>query len=130
MIPEGTPMKRALVLALPLVLAACVGSRFAPLEGMPAAIGETVSVGAIRATPRAVFEDSRCPEGVRCVQAGRVVVSTEVSGDGWSEIVPLALGEPQTVGGATITLLSAQPRAYPDRRAPRREYRFIFAGGA
>ena len=44
MIPEGACMKRAVVLALPLVLAACVGSRFAPLEGMPAAIGETVSL--------------------------------------------------------------------------------------
>lgn len=130
MIPEGACMKKAVVLALPLVLAACVGSRFAPLEGMPAAIGETVSVGTLRATPRSVVEDSRCPEGVRCAQAGRVVVSTQVSGDGWSETVPLTLGEPQTVGGATITLVSAQPRAYPERRAPRREYRFIFAGGA
>ena len=124
------PITEAVVLALPLVLAACVGSRFAPLEGMPAALGETVSVGTVRATPRSVVEDSRCPEGVRCAQAGRVVVSTQVSGDGRSETVPLTLGEPQTVGGATITLVSAQPRAYPERRAPRREYRFIFAGGA
>lgn len=130
MIHQGAFMKKAIVLALPLLLAACTGSRFAPLEGMPTAIGETVSVGTLRATPRSVVEDSRCPVGVRCVQAGRVVVSTEVSGDGWSETVPLTLGEPYAVGGATIILVSTQPQAYPDRRAPRREYRFIFEGGA
>ena len=130
MIQQGAFMKTAIVLALPLLLAACAGSQFAPLEGMPVALGETVSVGPLRATPRAVIEDSRCPEGVRCVQAGRVVVSTEVSGSGWSETVPLTLGEPSAVGGATITLVSARPRAYPERRAPRNEYRFVFAGGA
>lgn len=123
-------MNRAVVLALSILVAGCAGSNFAPLEGMPAAIGETVSVGALSATPRSVIEDSRCPDGVRCVQAGRVVVSTQVSGDGWTETVPLTLGEPASVGGTTITLLAAQPPAYPERRAPRNEYRFIFADGA
>ncbi len=130
MIHEGFSMKRAIVLALPVLLAACAGSKFAPLEGMPTALGETVRVGAFEATPRSVVEDSRCPAGVRCVQAGRLVVSTQITGEGWSETVPLTLGQPHTVQGRTITLVSGRPEMYPERRAPRSEYRFVFAGGA
>ena len=129
MIPEGACMKRAVVLALPLVLAACVGSRFAPLEGMPAAIGETVRVGALAATPRRLVEDSRCPLSVQCVQAGRVVVSTRITGPGGTETVPLVLGEPYPVQGATVTLVSARPEKWSERRRPRDEYRFVFEGG-
>ena len=48
-------------IALPLValLGACAGSGFDPLEGMPAALGDTVRVGSLLATPRLVVEDSR-----------------------------------------------------------------------
>ena len=120
------------VLALPLValLGACIGTDFAPLEGMPAALGETVRVGSVLATPRSVVEDSRCPYDVQCIQAGRLVVSTRLDGDGWTETVPLTLGEPYTAGGTTVTLVSGRPEKFSERRTPRHEYRFIFEGGA
>jgi len=130
MIHEGFCMKRAVVLALPALLAACTGTTFAPLEGMPAALGETVRVGSLQATPRVVIEDSRCPAGVRCIHTGQLVVSTQVAGEGWSETVPLTEGQPFTVQGRTITLVSGRPAAFPERRPPRNEYRFVFAGGA
>ena len=123
-------MNKAIVLLLPVLVAGCAGSRFAPLEGMPAALGETVSVGSFLATPRRLLEDSRCPLTVQCVQAGRVVVSTEISGPGGTETVPLVLGQPYAVSGATVTLVSARPEQYRPRRNPRREYRFVFDGGA
>jgi hypothetical protein len=122
-------MHRSLVLLVPLVLAGCAGSRFAPLEGMPAALGESVRVGSLVATPRRVVEDSRCPQDVQCIQAGRVVVSTQLSGDGWRETVPLTLGEPYAVQGTTITLVSVRPDKYSARRRPRSEYRFVFETG-
>jgi hypothetical protein len=116
--------------ALPLaaLLWSCASSDFAPLEGMPAAIGETVRVGTLLATPRSVVEDSRCPYNVRCIQAGRLVVSTRLVGDGWSETVPLTLGEPYQVQGTTVMLVSGRPEKYAARRTPRNEYRFIFEG--
>jgi hypothetical protein len=119
-------MKYLAALPLAALLGACATSDFAPLEGMPAAIGETVRVGPLLATPHSVIEDSRCPMGVRCVQAGRLVVSTRLSGDGWSETVPLTIGEPYAVQGTTVTLVSGRPEKWSERRRPRNEYRFIY----
>lgn len=122
-------MNKAIVLLLPALLAGCAGSRFAPLEGMPAAIGESVRVGPLTATPVRLVEDSRCPLAVQCVQAGRLIVSTRLEGEGWSETVPLTLGEPYAVQGSTVTLVSGRPEKWNDRRRPRNEYRFVFESG-
>jgi hypothetical protein len=122
-------MHKAIVLLLPALLAGCADGRFAPLEGMPAAIGETVRVGAVTATPVRLVEDSRCALTVQCVEAGRLIVSTRLEGEGWRETVPLTLGEPYTVGGSTVTLVSGRPEKWNDRRRPRSEYRFVFEGG-
>lgn len=122
-------MNKATIFLLPLLLAGCASSRFAPLEGMPVAIGETVPVGTLAASPRSVVEDSRCPDNVQCVWAGRLVVSTRIDGEGWSETVPLTLGEPYSVQGRTITLVSGRPEKFSERKRPRNEYRFIFEGG-
>jgi hypothetical protein len=122
-------MNRAIALLLPALLAGCAGSDFAPLEGMPAAIGETVRVGALTATPVRLIEDSRCPYNVQCVQAGRLVVSTRLNGDGWSQTVPLVLGEPFPIQGTTVILVSGRPEKYSPRRRPRNEYRFIYEPG-
>jgi hypothetical protein len=122
-------MNKALALLLPLLLGACAHGGFDPLEGMPAALGETVTVGPLRATPQSVVEDSRCPANVQCVQAGRLVVLTRIDGPGWSETVPLTLGEPYPVPGAVVTLVSGRPELFRPRRVPRPEYRFIFEGG-
>ena len=122
-------MNKAIVLLLPALLAGCADGRFAPLEGMPAAIGETVRVGTLTATPVRLVEDSRCPLTVQCVSAGRLVVSTRLEGEGWRETVPLTLGEPYTVGGSTVTLVSGRPEKWNERRRPRNEYRFVFEGG-
>ena len=122
-------MHKAIVLLLPALLAGCAGSGFDPLEGMPAAIGETVRVGPLTATPVRLVEDSRCPLTVQCVQAGRLIVSTRLEGEGWRETVPLTLGEPYAVGGHTVTLVSGRPEKWNERRRPRNEYRFVFEGG-
>ena len=119
-------MNRTIALLLPVLIGGCAASGFAPLEGMPAALGETVRVGTLTATPRAVIEDSRCPLTVQCVQAGRLVVSTRLEGDGWSQTVPLTLGEPYAVQGTTIMLVSGRPEKWSERRRPRNEYRFIY----
>jgi hypothetical protein len=123
-------MNKAIAFLLPALLGGCAGSGFAPLEGMPAALGETVRVGSLTATPRSVVEDSRCPITVQCVQAGRVIVSTQITGPGGTETVPLVLGEPYAVQGATVTLVSARPEKWNERKRPRREYRFVFDSGA
>jgi hypothetical protein len=97
--------------------------------GGPARIGESARVELLSATTEKVLEDSRCAKGVQCVWAGRVVLSTRISGAGWHETVPLTLGEPYTTHRTTITLVSVTPEKRAGEIAQKR-YRFTFAGGA
>lgn len=76
---------------------------------MAAVEGEGVTVEFV-----SVVEDSRCPVGVQCVRAGRVVVAVRVSRAGQAgEEVNLA-SDPKdatakTVNGYTVALISVQP---------------------
>ena len=124
-------MKSIAALPFLALLAACVGTPLPePIpDGQPVGLGETVHVGGLIAAPRRVTEDSRCPLDVQCIQAGRVVVTTRLDGQGWSETVPLTLDEAYLTHGTTVTLVSVRPDKYSDRDTPRAEYRFIFDGG-
>jgi hypothetical protein len=124
-------MKSITALPFLALLAACAGTPLPePIpDGQPVGIGETAQVGSIIAAPRSVTEDSRCPINVQCVWAGQVTVNTRLDGSGWSETVPLILGEAYSTHGTTITLVSVRPDKYAERDIPRAEYRFIFAGG-
>jgi len=124
-------MKSIAPLPLLALLAACAGTPLPePIpDNMPAGLGETVHVGRLVAEPRSVEEDSRCPIDVQCIQAGRVVVNTRLNGDGWTETVPLTLGEAYATHGTTVTVVSVRPDKYSARDIPRAEYRFIFDGG-
>lgn len=42
------------------------------------ALNQTAIVGSVRVTPVGIIEDSRCPTNVTCIQAGRVVVQTDI----------------------------------------------------
>jgi hypothetical protein len=124
-------MKSIAVLPLLALATACVSTPLPePIaDGMPAGLGESVQVGALVATPRSVEEDSRCPVDVQCIQAGRLVVNTRLDGAGWTETVPLILGQAYATHGTTVTLVSGRPEKYADRKTPRAEYRFVFEGG-
>lgn len=106
-------MKAALLLAA-LALSACVT---VPPAGPPmrgdglAQLGEATRVGAMVVTPQAVVEDSRCPINVRCVWAGRLVISARVIYNGGSEEFhgPITLGVPLSLGREQVTLVSAEP---------------------
>ena len=124
-------MTKPIVLLLPALLAACASTPLPePIaDGMPAGLGEAVQVGKLIAEPRSVEEDSRCPIDVQCIQAGRVVVNTRLDGDGWTETVPLTLGEAYATHGTMVTVVSVRPDRYSARNTPRAEYRFILEGG-
>ena len=99
---------KMLLLPLLAALAACATTT-APTDGVvEAGIGETARFGAVTVRPTAVLEDSRCPEDVECIWAGRVRISAAISGvPGASE---LTLGWPFALpGGGAIRFVSATP---------------------
>lgn len=115
-------MKPAFILASALSLAACatIPDQPPPIrsDGV-AALGQPTRVGALLVTPEAVIEDSRCPIDVRCIWAGRLVISAVVKYSGGSEEFRgrLTLGEPLVLGRERVTLVSAEPRK-ADRASP------------
>jgi len=70
-----------------------------------------------------VSEDSRCPEGVTCVWAGRAVVQVEV-GDGEAPTVALEVGgEARVVRGLALVAEALDPYPRADTATPPEDYR-------
>ena len=116
-------IRAAFVLAL-LALASCQSvPKRTYANGPTAALGEIATLEGVTVKPLDVVEDSRCPALVRCVWAGRVRISAEVSGTGTRE---LTLGEPAAVNGGTLTLVDVRPGKRTPEAIPSRDYQFTF----
>lgn len=92
-------------------------------------LGQPVQVGKLVATPSEMVEDSRCPENVRCVWAGRLIVSTRIDGGDWRETVPLTLGAPYATHDTSIMLVTGLPEKQAGVETEPKDYRFAFEGG-
>ena len=126
-------MRLALLLA-PLALAGCV-TVYPPDEPADAVayarFGETVNVGGPRVTPVALLEDSRCPQGVQCVWAGRVRITARIATGAGTTTRELISGQPVTVADGALTLVEVQPARRANTVTAPADYRFgfRFAGG-
>ena len=122
-------MKAHLLLAPLAALAACATVLPEDTSGLSwAQIGETVNVGGPLVTPLKLVEDSRCPPGVQCVWAGRVVVSATISTPTMKLTRDLTLGEPFQVADGALVLAEVQPAATTSQPANYR-FGFRFDGG-
>lgn len=72
-------------------------------------IGETGTLGDTTITPSEVIEDSRCPLGVMCIQAGRVRIDAAVHVGAVRTKQTFLVGEPFTFEGKIITLTLVEP---------------------
>ncbi len=75
---------------------------------------------------RAVKEDSRCPRGAQCIQAGQATVAIDVSKpDGASQSLTLTLPRPATAScsGYAISLVALEP--YPAVGHPVSEQAYV-----
>jgi hypothetical protein len=115
-----------------LALAACA----APRDGRAGpgeftiALGETARAGAVRVTPVAIVEESRCPAEVQCIQAGTVRVELRGSVRGRASQGIAKLGEPLELGGGAWTeLVRVCPYPAAPGPIPARAYRFTFLLG-
>lgn len=93
---------------------------FVPL-GQPVAVANDYTVTALK-----VVEDSRCPTGVQCVWAGRVVVTVRIDGPGWTETTNIVSGERTISHGHDFLLIEVRPAQRPQSGVPASDYRFDF----
>ena len=100
---------------VPAYLAA-LAARFSAPGVVTAGLGGTARLGDVAVRPLAVLEDSRCPQDVRCVWAGRLRLRVAITpGPAAAE---LTLYEAyQLPRGGTITLVAAAPERW-DRVPP------------
>lgn len=76
--------------------------------------------------PVAVTEDSRCPMGVMCIQAGTVRVSLKADINGAESVHAIELGKSVTIGSDMVTLTSVSPVRQKDGAPAPSAYRFTF----
>lgn len=129
-------MNRNILLAPLIALAACATIPPSQTPGDTiglswARLGEIVNVGGPTVTPLKLVEDSRCPQGVQCIWAGRVVVSATISTPTMKLTRDLTLGEPFPVADGTLTLAEVRPAPRRDTPSTPAAYRlgFRFDGG-
>ena len=87
-------------------------------------LNETARLSGLEVTPISVTEDSRCPRGVQCIQAGTVRLAARVSDRAGGRTLALTLGVPVRLQGGWTSLVQACP--YPVHSSPIRpgDYRF------
>ncbi|ANU07853.1 hypothetical protein [Paraurantiacibacter namhicola] len=91
-----------------------------------ARLGEVAVLDGLSIAPIEVIEDSRCPEGVECVWAGRLVVSAQLTDSTGGELREIALGETFEARGRSIEFFSARPKAEEGLKPLTEDYRFGF----
>lgn len=111
---------KAGILPLFACLAACQTVAADSAQVRTIGLGETATFDGLNVRALQVAEDSRCPIGVQCIQAGTVRLEVEVAGDRPA----LSLGAPIAAGRHWLSLTRACP--YPVDGTPIRpaDYRF------
>ena len=93
----------------------------ATLEG---GLNQTLSGGGISIVPLEVVEDSRCPSGVECIQAGTVRLKAQVVSAMGTGDITLTLNKPSTTEAQTITLIQVAPLKKASSTISSSDYRF------
>ncbi len=89
-------------------------------------LGGRVTRFNLTVNPQEVISDSRCPKDVQCIWAGTVEVRTVVSSQTGHGELTFKLGEPQTVGDFTVTLIEVTPETEADVTIPEHGYWFTY----
>ncbi|HXK38006.1 MAG TPA: Gmad2 immunoglobulin-like domain-containing protein [Candidatus Paceibacterota bacterium] len=89
-------------------------------------IGEMATLGNVSITPSEVVEDSRCPLGVMCIQAGRVRIDAAVHVGSERTKQTFLVGEPFIFLGKMITLTSVGPVRKKEGSLSLKDYTLTF----
>jgi hypothetical protein len=92
------------------------------------ALDQRGEIGGVAVTPLRIEEDSRCPSGVQCIQAGTVRVAVRIEQGGGQREAVLTLAEPlRLADGRELTLAAVCPYPRHPGRIGAASYRFTFA---
>ena len=122
-----------LILALASVAAGCVAtpppSAGPRRDGIAAAgIGGHARLAGLDVAPVRIEEDSRCPTGVQCIQAGTVRLLVRIEDRSGERESVLTLGKPVALeGGGWLALAAVCPYPRHPGRIAAGDYRFTFA---
>ena len=94
--------------------------------GEIAALNERIFNNGVYITPLKVFEDSRCPEDVLCIQAGQVRLQVKIESGSVVKTLNLIEGTGVIVDGKKITLQNVFPATNSKKPISASEYRFTF----
>lgn len=89
-------------------------------------IGESKTIAGIEITPLKIVEDSRCPIGVQCIQAGKVRVEVKTKVATIENTHTITIGEPIITDNGTITLVSVTPIPVSGVEVKTTDYRLTF----
>ncbi|MBX4200357.1 hypothetical protein KW790_02785 [Candidatus Parcubacteria bacterium] len=89
-------------------------------------IGESGNANGITLKPISVSEDSRCPAGVYCIQAGTVKILVQVTSSKGTTQLTMELGKPITRDAEDITLTIVNPLKTSASTIKSSDYAFTF----
>ena len=92
-------------------------------------LGQTGSFGDLRVTPLSIVEDSRCPAGVYCIQAGRAVVQTHIVSPQSDFVVNMQVGSGQyvtTAEGYTVLATDIAPLRTQNQNIDYSQYQITY----
>lgn len=85
---------------------------------------QTANLGAVRVTPRYVIEDSRCPKGQTCADAGTLRVRALIDSPQGSHSRELVVGKVERIAGGQLVLEGARPEPIAGAKIAPGDYRF------
>lgn len=90
-------------------------------------LGQTASFRGITITPVSLSEDSRCAQGVQCIQAGTVRVNVRATYDNGASVSQIVrLGQASTFGTFSVNLTAVEPAQRQNVTIRPEDYRFTF----
>ena len=126
-------MKPLLISLLVLAFAGCAATPRGPerplRDSMVAlALGGHSRIFGLDISPVRIVEDSRCPTGVQCIQAGTVRLLVRIEDRSGTREVTLTLGKPVALAnGGWIDLAAVCPYPRHPNRITRESYLFMLA---
>jgi len=91
-----------------------------------AKINQRAEAFGVRITPLEILEDSRCPSGVQCIQAGTVRIRARLESGSGTSMQEFGMNVPITTEVEQVVMTDVRPSPIAGRQVQPGEYTFVF----